>query len=91
MNYHYPIDEDWTTEEIIYAINFFECIEKAYESKVHKNELVGTYKIFKEIVPSKSEEKRLFKEFKQSSGYESYPVVRKAMQSDKDFIEMNDK
>lgn len=78
MNYHYPIDETWTTTEITDVINFFNLVEKAYENNVKADDLLLAYKRFKQIVPAKSEEKQLFAAFKKASGYASYPVVKKA-------------
>lgn len=78
MNYHYPIDETWTTTEITDVINFFTIVEKAYESRVKADDILLAYKRFKQIVPAKSEEKQLFATFEKASGYASYPVVKKA-------------
>lgn len=33
MNYTYPMDETWSTNEIIDVVNFFSLIEQAYEKK----------------------------------------------------------
>lgn len=33
MSYEYPIDETWSTEEIIDVVNFYSLVEKAYEKK----------------------------------------------------------
>ena len=41
-------------------------------------ELMGAYQGFKKIVPSMAEEKTLFKEFDESSGYTCYRVVKAA-------------
>lgn len=78
MEYQYPLDDTWTTDEIIDIINFFECIERAYEKGIIREEIKGAYRRFKEIVPSKSEEKKFFKEFEVESGYSSYRVVKSA-------------
>lgn len=80
-NYHYPIAEVWTKEEIIDVVHFFNLIEKAYESSVDRKYLLSAYKRFKEIVPSKSEEKTYFNDFQKSSTYSSYHVVKKAKDS----------
>jgi uncharacterized protein YktA (UPF0223 family) len=81
MNYHYPISYDWTTQEIIDVIKFYECIEKAYEKGIEREELMKAYRRFKEIVPSKSEEKQLCGEFEETSGYSPYCTVKKAKES----------
>ncbi|MFS0574397.1 UPF0223 family protein [Sporosarcina sp. 179-K 3D1 HS] len=78
MNYNYPISTDWTTDEIVTVIGFYETIEKAYESGVQKEALLEAYRRFKEIVPSKAEEKTLLKQFEEASGYVGYPVIKEA-------------
>lgn len=78
MEYAYPILPDWSTEEIIAVVKFFEAIEKAYEKGIMREELMANYRRFKEIVPSKSEEKSLFKQFEEVSGYVSYNAIKKA-------------
>jgi uncharacterized protein YktA (UPF0223 family) len=89
MEYQYPFSMDWTTEEVIDVIAFFEMIENAYEKKIKKEDLMARYRRFKEIVPSKSEEKKICGEFEQSSGYSSYQVVQKMKESeDQDWISM---
>lgn len=82
MEYQYPIDPDWSTEEIIDVIRFFECVEKGYESGVDRDELMKQYRRFKEIVPSKSEEKNIFDQFAETSGYSSYLIIKKSKESD---------
>ncbi len=77
-DYNYPIDPDWSMEEIIEVTEFFTKIEDAYEAEVPGEEVLEAYRAFKRVVPSKSEEKTLFRTFAQSSGYESYPVVQRA-------------
>ena len=77
-NYTYPIDEAWTTEEISTVVTFFSKIEQAYERGVNREALLAAYREFKEIVPSKAEEKTLCGEFEEVSGYSAYRVVTKA-------------
>ena len=82
MDYQYPILIDWSTEETVDVIAFFECIEKAYEKGIDRSELMDAYRRFKEIVPSKAEEKKICNEFEEVSGYSSYRVVKKAKDSE---------
>lgn len=79
MNINIPISLDWTKEEVIDVVQFFEGIEKAYETGIEKNEMLTLYKRFKKIVPSKSEEKQLFKQFDKESNYSCYHVVKEAL------------
>lgn len=82
MNYCYPIDETWTTEEIVDVVNYFTMIEKAYEKGIKTQDLLLAYRRFKQIVPSKSEEKKLDKEFEKHSGYSAFQVIKKAREMD---------
>lgn len=89
MNYSYPIDETWTTKEIIDVVNYYSLIEKAYEKGIEKRDLVAAYNRYKEIVPSKSEEKKLDKQFEKQSGYVPFRVIKKAKElSAKDKVKM---
>ncbi|ALX47344.1 UPF0223 family protein [Lentibacillus amyloliquefaciens] len=88
MNYHYPMDESWSKQEVIDVVNFFALIEQAYEKQVNRRELLAAYRKFKQVVPAKSEEKTYFREFKQASGYAGYPVVKKARESEQQTINM---
>ncbi|GAA0613422.1 UPF0223 family protein [Virgibacillus siamensis] len=89
MNYHYPFDESWTKQEIIDVVNFFNLIEKAYESQVKRDDVLAAYHRFKSIVPSKGEEKTYFAAFEKASGYKSYPVVKQARNKEGKFVKMN--
>lgn len=37
MEYSYPISMDWTTDEIIAVVQFFEAIEKVYEKGIQRD------------------------------------------------------
>ena len=78
MEYSYPILPDWSTEEIVDVIKFFEGVEQAYEKGIKREDMLARYRRFKEIVPSQSEEKSVFREFEEASNYVSYHVVKKA-------------
>lgn len=75
--YQYPLRADWSTEEIVAVIDFFNKIEQAYESQVKREDLMSAYRAFKSVVPSIAEEKTLCREFEEGSGYAAYPVVKK--------------
>lgn len=76
QEYSYPLDPDWTTDEIIKVVEFFEAVETGHVEGITAGELSRHYKNFKSVVPSKSEEKTLFREFKAESGYESFALTR---------------
>ncbi|WP_142826205.1 UPF0223 family protein [Planococcus soli] len=76
MDYSYPFSIEWTTEEIIDVVSFFEGIELAYEKGINRQELLTRYRKFKQVVPAISEEKTYFREFEEESGYASFPVIK---------------
>ncbi|KFZ43535.1 UPF0223 family protein [Anoxybacillus sp. KU2-6(11)] len=77
MKYAYPIDYSWSTEEMIDVIKFYEGVEQAYEQGIEREQLMNLYRRFKQIVPSKAEERKLCDEFEKVSGYSSYQTIKK--------------
>lgn len=47
MEYQYPLDLDWTNEEMVDVIAFFNKIESYYEKSVNGQDLMQHYKRFK--------------------------------------------
>lgn len=88
MSYSYPIDETWSKQEIIDVVNFFSIVEKAYEEGVKADDILISYTRFKQIVPSKSEEKQLCGKFEKESGYSCYRTVKQAKESKNTKIKM---
>ena len=76
--YSYPLDLSWSTEELASVLSFFNDVEAAYETQVDAKKLLESYKVFKSVVPSKSEEKSLGREFESVSGYSFYRAVQLA-------------
>ena len=64
MEYQYPLDLDWTNEEMVDVIAFFNKIESYYEKSVNGQDLMQHYKRFKEIVPGKAEKSNYLKNLK---------------------------
>ncbi len=81
MEYQYPLSMDWSTEEIIDVVKFYEAVEKAYEKSIERDEFMSQYKRFKEIVPGKAEEKTIDKEFQEMSGYSIYRTQKRAREA----------
>jgi uncharacterized protein YktA (UPF0223 family) len=77
-NYSYPIDEDWTHEEIAIVINFLNLVEEANESGIDKEVFLEGYKKFKTVVKSIGEEKRIGRDFQEVSDYSIYRTLQKA-------------
>lgn len=86
MEYSYPFSTDWSTKEIVDVIQFFQGIEQAYEKGIKREVMMSKYRRFKEIIPSQAEEKTVFREFEEESGYASYPVVKLVKESEEGTI-----
>ncbi|GCF94558.1 UPF0223 protein [Enterococcus florum] len=77
-NYSYPIDPDWTRDELVAVIDFLNLVEQANERGIETKTFLDGYQKFKTVVKSIGEEKRLGKEFESVSGYSLYRTVQKA-------------
>lgn len=75
-NYAYPLRDHWTKEDIALVINFLVAVEECYQEGLALSRLQSTYRGFKEVVPSKGEEKQIDREFEDGTGYSSYQVVK---------------
>ena len=78
MEYSYPLSTDWSTQEMVDVVRFFEAVEMAYEKGIKREVMMARYKRFKEIVPSQAEEKTICREFEEASTYIPYRVVKLA-------------
>lgn len=81
-NYEYPIDLDWSKEEIVQVVELWRLVELAHEKGVDREEFLQRYKLFKQVIPSKGEEKRWGNRFEEESGYSLYRVVKEARNSE---------
>lgn len=80
--YAYPLSEDWSTEEILHVMSFYQAVEIGYEEGILAGKMQEAYDDFKEIVPSKSEEKQLFKEYEKASGKVPYSLIKQLKDSE---------
>lgn len=78
MEYSYPLNIDWSTDEMVDVVKFFEAVEAVYEKGILREDFMARYKRFKEIVPSQAEEKTILREFEQASSYVGYKAVKLA-------------
>lgn len=88
QNYSYPINDDWTTEELITVTNMFGLVEDVYEGGANREAVLTQYRKFKDIVQSKFEEKQLGRQFAHDSGYVLYEVIKLANSSDRKTIRL---
>ncbi|MCH5461147.1 UPF0223 family protein [Lactobacillus sp. LC28-10] len=89
-NFSYPLEQDWSTDEIVTVTTFYRQIEDAYELSqgVTVDALLSAYSAFKQIVPSKSQEKRLGKQFERLTGYSWYQTLKTARETSKKSVKM---
>lgn len=82
MEYSYPLSPDWTTQEIVDVVAFFEAVEAAYEKGIVAGDFLRVYRRFKEIVPSQAEEKTICRDYEDASSYVPFKVVKAAKEAD---------
>ncbi len=88
QSYSYPLDPSWTTAEMEQVIAMLRAVEDAYEIGIDRQEILRRYDAFKQVVSSKAEEKKIGREFENSSGYVLYRVVKEAQNSANKQIKM---
>ncbi len=75
--FDYPIDYSlYSIEEITTIISFLDTVEECYSKGVALEHYKNSYKNFKEIVRSKSEENNMLKQFKELSGCDGYLTTK---------------
>ncbi|BFQ95831.1 UPF0223 family protein [Enterococcus cecorum] len=87
-NYQYPLDLNWSTEEMILVVNFWADLEKVYEQGMDRQAFLNSYQSFKSVVKSIGEERKLGREFEELSGYSLYHAVKQAKASQNKRIKM---
>lgn len=89
-NYNYPLNPEWTTEELISVVNLWSLLEEVYEKKVKAEDFLTAYSAFKQVVKSIGEERQLGREFEELSGYSLYHVVKQARQQKTGWLNRKD-
>ncbi len=77
-NFKYPMLDGWSTQDIITMSNLYTAVANAYEGGVNRDELLLAYDQFKQVVPSKAEEKQLDRAFGSESSYSIYRTITTA-------------
>lgn len=87
-NYQYPIELNWTHEDMHHVISLWNAVEAAYETGIKKDDFLKKYRAFKEVIPSKGEEKHYARLFEKESGYSLYQVVKMAKENERPMIKI---
>lgn len=77
-----PIRYEWSQQEIVDVAEFFDLIAQAQEKGVEAKKLREAYAMFKNVVPSMSEEKQVFREVDEQLGLSCYKLVKQAKEHD---------
>ncbi|EJV06066.1 UPF0223 family protein [Enterococcus faecalis] len=89
-DYQYPLDLDWTTEEMGIVTNMWTAVEQANETGLPVDKFLTTYQQFKTVVKSIGEEKRLGREFENASGYSLYRTLQQAKKQGSGKLKLGD-
>lgn len=82
MDYNYPLDYTWSTDDILDVVALYNAVEQAYEKGISKEDFLNAYRRFKNVVGTKSEEKKIDREFEEISGYSIYKVFKASKEND---------
>lgn len=86
--YQYPIDLDWTTEEMVIVTDMWTAVEQANETGINVDIFLAKYYAFKKVIKSIGEEKRLGHEFEKLSGYSLYRTLQQAKRQETGKLKM---
>lgn len=89
-DYQYPLDLDWSTDEMVIVTNMWTSVEQANEQGIPVEKFLANYQQFKTVVKSIGEEKRLGNEFQKASGYSLYRTVQQAKKQSKGRLKLGD-
>ena len=89
-DYQYPLDLDWTTEEMVIVTNMWTAVEQANETGLPVDKFLTTYQQFKTVVKSIGEEKRLGREFENASGHSLYRTLQQAKKQGSGKLKLGD-
>ncbi|MBE4726304.1 UPF0223 family protein [Leuconostoc citreum] len=87
-NYTLPIDSNWTIDDIVTVSAFVDKMLQVYENGVLKVTLLAQYDKFRQVIPSKSEQKQFDRNFEQQTGFSIYRTIKLAQATTKDRIKV---
>ena len=87
-NYTLPIDSNWTIDDIVTVSAFVDKVLQVYENGVLKVTLLAQYDKFRQVIPSKSEQKQFDRNFEQQTGFSIYRTMKWAKATTKDRIKV---
>lgn len=86
--FNYPLDYSlYNIDEITIIIDFLDTIVNCYLSGVPLETYKEKYLLFKTIVKSKSEENKIYKDFKEETNFNGY-LTTKEMRNGTTFIKL---
>lgn len=80
--YDYPLEPDWSTEEIIEVVGLYNAVEQAYEEGISSKEFMEHYHAFTSIADSKALSNCFCKAFEEASGYSIYKVFKRSQEEE---------
>lgn len=89
-SYTYPLDIEWTQDEMIQVMEMWQAVECCYEKGLKGEDFLSVYRKFKTVIKSIGEERRLSREFEKVSGYSLYDCVRMAQADSTKTIKMKE-
>ncbi|MFD1465857.1 UPF0223 family protein [Lapidilactobacillus mulanensis] len=87
-NYAYPIDPDWSKEQLLAAMKIFSDVEAAYENQLNVQAFLSDWREYQRAIPMKMDQKKIDREFEQTTSYSIYQVMKAARNSTRNTIRL---
>ncbi|GEL13314.1 hypothetical protein FC15_GL001461 [Lapidilactobacillus concavus DSM 17758] len=81
QNYSYPLDPDWSNEELLTVMKIFNDVESAYEGHLNVEKYLADWHAYQQVVPAKMTQKQIDREFEETTSYSIYRVTQAALHS----------
>lgn len=75
-NYQVPIDGNWDVKDMVAVSNLVDAVLQVYEGGCDRNLLIENYRLFSEVIPSKSEQKKFDRDFEAQTGHSIYRTMQ---------------
>lgn len=85
----YPLMPEWDVAAIIVATDFYQAVEKIYQTGIKRAEFLSKYRLFLELEAAKMIQKQLDKRFKAATGMSIYAAVKYVSEHQENYVHIS--
>lgn len=89
-NYPIPLDLSWSTTEMVAVTQLVDAVFAAHETGIDREALLAKARAYRQILPTKSEQKQFERQIEQETGISIYQTIKAAEQTTKKQVKIDD-